>query len=338
MRTIFRLFPVLLFVLSCSSSRTEITPPESDFIIAFGSCNREDEPQPLWKEILKNDPDVFLWGGDNIYSDTDNKMVMQAEYKAQKNNPEYQKLLQSVPVYGTWDDHDFGLNNGGKEWSFKDTSQQLFLDFMDVPADSERRDREGVYSSEVFKTEKGSIKVILLDTRYFRDNLILSKNRNQRYEPSTGTILGETQWNWLENELRESEADFNVILSSIQILSAEHGFETWGNFPSEVKKLEDLIVSSEAKNVFLLSGDRHISEFSGTNVAGLGYKLIDFTSSGLTHSYDEYRGEPNKYRIGDVVKYKSFGILRFDFEEEKVIMEMRGKRNKLQQEYVAEFQ
>ena len=338
MKTVFRLFPVLLFFLSCGTSNTQKPQEEPDFTIAFGSCNREDEPQPLWSAILKNDPDVFLWGGDNIYSDTNKKLVMQAAYEEQKNNAEYQKLLKSVPVYGTWDDHDFGLNNGGKEWDFKNTSQQLFLDFMEVPANSERRNREGVYSSEIFETEKGSIKVILLDTRYFRDNLILSEDRDQRYEPSSGTILGEEQWEWLEDELRNSEASFNVILSSIQVLSAEHGFETWGNFPSEVDKLKDLIVASEAKNVFLLSGDRHISEFSGTKVEGLGYELIDFTSSGLTHSYDEFRGEPNKHRIGDVIKYKSFGILKFNFSSEKVIMEMRGERNKLQQEYVAEFQ
>lgn len=338
MKLIIKIFPVFFLVLSCGSSSSVSTDKEADFIVAFGSCNHEDDPQPLWKPILKNKPDVFLWGGDNIYSDTDDAEKMKAAYEVQLNNKEYQKLLYSTTVLGTWDDHDYGLNDGGKEWHFRDESQQLFLDFMNVAENNPRRNREGVYSSEIFETDEGSIKVILLDTRYFRDKLIKSENPNKRYELSNGTILGEKQWDWLAAELNDSEADFNVVLSSIQILSAEHGFETWGNFPSEVDKLKDLIVSSEAKNVVLLSGDRHISEFSAAEVEGLNYKLVDFTSSGLTHTYEEFSGEPNKHRVGKVVNVKSFGLLKFDFEQNAVRLEMRGERNKLLQDYLLEFQ
>jgi len=338
MKIVFKLLPVFFLLLSCGSSSIMKSEEDLDFIIAFGSCNREDQPQPLWKPIMKNHPDVFLWGGDNIYSDTDHAAIMKAAYKLQKQHKGYQKLLNKVRVLGTWDDHDYGLNDGGKEWDFKEESQQLFLDFMDVPENSPRRSREGVYHSEVLEASRGSVKVILLDTRFFRDELKESEDPDKRYGPSNGTILGEKQWNWLEEELQNSEADFNVILSSIQILSAEHGFETWGNFPSEVDKLKDLIVASEAQNVILLSGDRHISEFSATEVAGLSYPLIDFTSSGLTHTYEEFSGEPNKYRKGVVVKDKSFGLLKFDFNKKKILLEMRGKDNKLQEDYLLEFQ
>jgi len=337
MKSLFKLLPVIFLCLSCGSSSRLNTEVKSDFSIAFGSCNREDAPQPLWQAILSNDPDIFLWGGDNIYSDTDNSEKMQAAYQLQQNNSGYQKVVDQIPVLGTWDDHDYGLNDGGKEWHFKQESQQLFLDFMKVPENSPRRSREGVYHSEIFETEKGSIKVILLDTRYFRDDLIKSNDPDKRYEPSAGTILGEKQWRWLEEELKNSNASFNVVLSSIQILSAEHGFETWGNFPSEVEKLKDLIVDSEAKNVILLSGDRHISEFSKIGVKGLKYPLVDFTSSGLTHTYVRFDGEPNKYRVGEVIKAKSFGLLRFNFDKNEVLLEMRGKKNKLQQEYLLEF-
>ena len=34
----------------------------------------------------------------------------------------------------------------------------------------------------------------------------------------------------------DSKADFHIIMSSIQVWSNEHGFETWGNFPHEVDK------------------------------------------------------------------------------------------------------
>ena len=75
-------------------------------------------------------------------------------------------------------------------------------------------------------------------------------------------MLGETQWNWLKNELKTSRANYNIIVSSIQFLSAEHGFESWGTMPNEVKKMENLLKETNAKNTIILSGDRHISEFS----------------------------------------------------------------------------
>ena len=145
------------------------------------------------------------------------------------------------------------------------------------------------------------------------------------------------QWQWLENTLNNSEADFNLIVSSIQFLSTEHGYETWGNMPHEVNKLKSLIGTSKAKGVIILSGDRHISEFSKTAIEGVDYPLIDFTSSGMTHSYSNFGGEPNQYRKGKVVSDLSFGLLKINFEAKKVIMQMRGENNVLQQELIQTY-
>ncbi len=263
--------------------------------------------------------------------------TLKANYTTQMNQKGYKTLLQKMPILATWDDHDYGVNDSGAEYQKKKEAHQLFLDFIGVDANSSRRKQEGIYHSKLFKTLKGTIKVIVLDTRYFRTKLTkASKNDNKRYTANhseKGTILGETQWNWLKNELSSSKADFNIIVSSIQVLSSEHGFETWGNFPTQVEKLKKTLLTSKAKNVLLLSGDRHISEFSKTKVHGLSYPLIDFTSSGLTHSYTNYSGEPNAYRIKNVVSEISFGLLKFDSKNKTITMEMPGKDNILQQKY-----
>ncbi|MCP9200917.1 alkaline phosphatase family protein [Gramella sp. GC03-9] len=193
MKYLLRFLSIFFLLASCGSSKTTNVKLEADYTIAFGSCNREDEDQPLWEPILANDPDLFLWGGDNVYADTDDPEVLEKAYQQQLSNPNYLKLLNSVPVFGTWDDHDYGQNDGGKNWHLKETSQQLFLDFMNVPENSPRRSREGVYHSELLETEQGSIKVIILDTRYFRDTLQKSNEPGKRYEPSEGSILGEQQ-------------------------------------------------------------------------------------------------------------------------------------------------
>lgn len=343
MKLIFNALVLGICLISCKTYQIENEKKidsNYDATIAFGSCNKQNVENKLWGEVVKHKPDLWIWGGDNVYADTDNMVKLKADYNKLLANEGYKLLQERTEITGTWDDHDYGLNDGGEEFHAKKGSQELFLDFLNVPKDDERRDREGVYSSQTVNSPKGKVKVIVLDTRYFRSALTDSKFLKKRYEPSVygeGTMLGEAQWSWLERELKSSDADFNLIVSSIQVLSAEHGFETWGNFPHEVDKLKLLIKNSAAKGVIVLSGDRHISEFSKTKIEGVSYPLIDFTSSGLTHVYSSFSGEPNKYRVLDVVPELSFGVLKFNFEAKTVLMEMRGIGNILQQKLLQSY-
>lgn len=309
-----------------------------EFVIAFGSCDRQDKENVLWDAILKNHPKVWIWGGDNIYaSHHGDPEKMKADYRQQQQDSGYAALVKSAAIMGTWDDHDYGLNDGGAEFGKKKESQEALLDFLKVPKDDERRTREGVYYARSFSADGSSIKIIVLDTRYFRTGLTKADDPDKRYQPnasSEGTLLGEMQWAWLQRELETSKAGFNIIVSSIQILSNQHGFETWGNFPHEVDRLKDLIRTSGAKGVLLLSGDRHISEFSVTGIDGVPYPVIDFTSSGLTHAYTGFTSEYNPYRMGNVVPQISFGLLKIDMKAKKIVMQMRGKDNILLQEYI----
>ena len=311
-----------------------------DFVIAFGSCNHQDADNILWGEIEKNNPAVWIWGGDVIYSDTEDMMYLKQNYLKQKNNEGYANFTKNVEILATWDDHDYGVNDGGTEYPKKAASQQLFLDFIDVAKNDERRKQEGVYYAKDYTIKNGIIKIILLDTRYFRTALTPDTETKKRYKPNTantGTMLGEAQWEWLKNQLQNSEASYTIIISSVQFLSAEHGFESWGNMPFEIKKLENLIISTKTKNAIILSGDRHISEISKKNIDSLNYPLLDFTSSGLTHSYSNFSGEPNKYRVGDVVSEKSFGLLKLNLKTNTVLMEMRGENNVLLATYTQKY-
>ena len=81
-----------------------------------------------------------------------------------RHHPQYAQLRQQAAIIATWDDHDYGDNDAGFEWEYKKEAQQLFLDFIDVPKDDERRTREGVYYSQTVANKLGSVKVIVLDT------------------------------------------------------------------------------------------------------------------------------------------------------------------------------
>ena len=47
----------------------------------------------------------------------------------------YNRLRDSVAHLAVWDDHDYGLNDGGGDFPHKAVSKDLFLEFWKVPAD-----------------------------------------------------------------------------------------------------------------------------------------------------------------------------------------------------------
>jgi len=96
-------------------------------IIAFGSCSRQYISNQRWLDILNSDPDIWIWLGDNIYGDTHDMDLMAEKYAYQKADSGYQLLLKSgVQIIGTWDDHDYGVNDGGKNALLYEYKPQLY--------------------------------------------------------------------------------------------------------------------------------------------------------------------------------------------------------------------
>ena len=263
-----------------SSSKTVQTPATLPLRrIAFGSCATQARPQPIWDAVVATRPELTLLLGDNIYADTLDMNVMRAKYAKLAAMPGFQLLRKTCPILATWDDHDLGANDAGGDYPKKDESQKVFLDFFGDPADSPRRHRPGVYDSKVFGPEGKRVQVILLDTRYFRSRLKRKQpcKNSDPYEGNpdpTTTILGEAQWRWLGEQLRVP-AEVRLLVSSIQVVAQDHGFEKWMNFPHERERLYNLIRETRAEGVIILSGDRHLAELSMMD-AQLGYPHLRY--------------------------------------------------------------
>lgn len=299
--------------------------------VAFGSCAREDRDQDIWSSIVDVEPDLFLFAGDNVYVDLPEVPTGRVEfteaYAALGAKPGWQALQGTCPVLATWDDHDYGKDDAGVEWALKGVAQEAFLDFFGVPEASPRRAREGVYHSSLHGPEGRRLQVILLDTRTHRT--ALTRNRGDRggrgpyvaENRPDQTMLGPDQWSWLGDQLR-TPADLRLIVSSVQVVPDEHGWEGWCNMPAERARLFELVEGTGATGVVFLSGDRHLIELS--RLDGGPYPLWDFTSSGFNWGSKAIE-EPNRFRVGPVMRVPNFGVIEVNWNAEDPEVTLTGR-------------
>lgn len=296
--------------------------------IAFGSCLYQTEEQPIWKGVHAAKPQLFAFLGDTIYADTEDMAKMKKDYAILDAVSDFARLRKKIPVIGTWDDHDYGKNDGGAEYAMKKQSKELMMDFYREPRDSERRKRDGVYTSYFYGEAPCRLQVILLDLRTFRTPLKTRTADLWGYDGDTSpgaTLLGQAQWAWLEDQLRQP-ADLRILCSSVQFASSEHEWEKWANFPREKERLVTLIDRLGLRNLVVLSGDMHFAELSKETTPS-GIELFDLTASGL--NVIEKVNVLNSKRLHHKDNFAHFGFVQIDWKKRLVRLEIRDEKNKV---------
>lgn len=286
-------------------------PKMSPLTLAFGSCHslehaRLHPSSSILTTIASLKPDAWLWSGDSIYPESSSANDLREEYGRMKEYGPYKSLVEAVEgrVYGTWDDHDYGLNDAGRFLDFKEQRRELYNEFIGM---DESADTDGVYNRVSLVSEGNEISIINLDTRHNRDShfipsvgglsrlpfgaviaafvrlLTSAFGLGENYQ---GDVLGEHQWEWLADSLcsskdgQHAKNSVNLIVSSIQLLTTNPLVESWSHFPASKKRLLSLIDSKcSGQRVAVISGDVHHSE-----TASLPNGLVEVTSSGLTHT------------------------------------------------------
>lgn len=273
MQRLFAAFLLVLFTLNAQALSNqerldELKEARPLKRISFGSCNDQLDPQPLWNDLLKQKPDLWIWGGDNVYVDWMSNPDIETAYAIQNKNPLYAQFKRQTPFIGTWDDHDYSGDNADGSFAKKAQSQKHFLDFIEVPRESLLREQEGIYQSHTFGTDERKIKIILLDNRYF-------KNLDPEYP-----MLGRTQWEWLENELTSSDAKIHFIMTGLSVLSPTLPItEEWAE-TNELKRMLELLGKTKPRGVVFLTGDKHFASIFKR------WGHLEFMSSGMTHTVD----------------------------------------------------
>lgn len=281
--------------------------------VAFGSCNEQDRPQPIWSSIAACGPELFVFCGDNVYADTEDMIAMRAAYDRLANNPDYDSFRKQIPVAATWDDHDYGGDDVGREYPMKRESKQILLDFFEEPKESPRRERDGVYTSYLLGEPGRSTQIILLDLRWW-------KSRG-------GPLLGEPQWAWLEEELKKP-AEVRLLVSSSQFATRGSPWDKWDDHPHDKARFLRLVDELDLKNLVVLSGDMHFGELSRETTPE-GIELIDFTSSGLNR-WESADGISNSNRFALYDRGENFGLVDIEWGSDplQVNLELRDLRGK----------
>ncbi len=312
---------------------------------AFGSCVNENRGMKFWDVIAAQRPQAFLLIGDNVYGDiaatgAADMPTLTASYRKLNSRQEYARFRATIPMLTMWDDHDFGANDAGGSFAFKEYAEKIFEEYWDVSDDV--RSRPGIYDSYTFGPAGKRVQFILLDARFFRSDLARMNYRDPA--PKLGnvmpnadpkaTMLGGAQWDWLANEL-EQPADLRFIISSVQIITDAHNFEGWHSLPLERQKLFRMIADKKVGNAVFLSGDRHVGAIYQTRAARITKPLYEFTSTSLNFALGNGEvgaREPDPARITGLWADENFGQVDIDWQTKSVKLSLKNAAGDLLEE------
>lgn len=218
--------------------------------IAFGSCFHRWGlgNNVLAGKILSRNPAAMLLIGDIAVQDRNNHLGLhRADYLLRDFHPAWRNLTASVPVYATWDDHDYFDNDKagippGFTAGDRAGVRRVFKQAWNNPSYGFPDERGGVF----LRTRIGPCDIIMLDNRHFRSG-------------RKGSFLGEEQMRWFEAQLLDCQGPF-IILSCGTMWSdyVSSGKDSWGVWdPEGRERIFKLIEDNRIGGVLLISGDRH---------------------------------------------------------------------------------
>jgi alkaline phosphatase D len=315
--------------------------------IALGSCFDPNDNASVFTEISNQSPDVFLFLGDNVYAEDESfdpklKSLREA-YAKLATVPEFSQLRSTTPVLAIWDDHDMGLDDAGADWPLKNASERLYEYVWAVPGNDPRTAIEGVYYERTVGPTGRRVQMIFLDVRSFRSTMTPHPDPNpgRRYIPRQipdQQVLGETQWQWLGDQLRKP-ADLRIIATPIQFAASGHHMESWHLLPSEQLRFSKTISASGAENVILVSGDKHAAAVYKLSQGP--YPLYEFTSSSLNIPLTKWVAHPvdapNPARVTPYYYETNYGLIDIDWQAQSITMKILDARSALVSEVSIEM-
>ena len=312
---------ILLLIYSQSYYIQEGVNPNTiitNFTFGSNYYGRYLKEENIFQKIVSHNPNLWIWLGNAVYLDepnfnyfTNTRQSMDWDfikylYEKVKNNEYYKELNEKVPIIGTWGDEEYGISNGDNENNFKEGYKQYYLDFLEADTLDQRRNYVdmGLYSTYSFGYGYQTVRFILLDLKYNQTSYL---KKNDTYD-----MLGERQWNWLENIFKNSKETYTFICMPNQILPNDrYIIKKW--YSESRKRLFDLIGKYKRNGVIFLSGGLGFAQILKTfcPLPSVGYNLYECTSSGLSHSNKFTSFINNFYHNDYLVEGTNFNDINF---------------------------
>jgi alkaline phosphatase D len=243
------------------------------FRMAITSCMKIGRPQGSWNLLLDQQPDFHLTVGDTHYADTTNPTVQLEHHLTYRRVKEFANVLRQVPTYAIWDDHDYGPNNSDGTAKGKEFSLAGWKQAWPNPT-SGTADTPGAF----FKFSRGDVDFFVVDGRYYRDPNELPDDDKKRK-------LGDAQFEWLLDGLKNSKAKFKIIASGSVLHHSK--VDGWRIFTFSRHRLFDAIKKHQISGVMYIGGDMHKSlVWQHHESDRVGYPMIEIMSSGITNGKD----------------------------------------------------
>ena len=250
-----------------------VSGQKSTYKVAFGSCFHKiglHNPN-LIHQIVKREPQSMMLLGDIAVDDRENKMNMhRSDYLLRDVSEPWRELAANVPLYATWDDHDYYNNDlSGTPQGFTSADREAAREVWQQNWNNPENKKPGIY----FNTRTGPVELIMLDTRSCRNN----EQRGQ-----FGSYLGTEQLSWLKTTLKNSSAPFKIISSGTMWSDyVTNGKDSWGTWDTIAREeLFTFIESEKISGVLLISGDRHGAR-AFTIPRPSGFKFYEFEAASL---------------------------------------------------------
>ena len=240
-------------------------------VLAAGSCASSSDFFDVWSKIDEQQIDGLMLLGDTPYIDNQQLSVNRMRHREFIAIPTLSQLGAYTPIWGTWDDHDFGGNDTDGKVANKEVIRKVFCEYR---AQTNYGDGEhGVYT----KFRRGPIEVFMLDPRYF------SQTEPSPVDAKRPTCLGKKQWSWLLDNLKQSTAPFKVLATGMIWDDKKNGEkDDWGTYAHEREAIFDFIGKEKIRGVVLLGGDIHVSRHLQYPMEErIGYDLHQFIISPL---------------------------------------------------------
>lgn len=314
---------------------TQSLDNEHDFSVATGSCaclrDKSSKSKKsrynvasgyhIYKSIAHQHPDYMVWLGDNIYlrnGEWQSKEGVCYRYTHTRSLPQMQPLLRNTHHIATWDDHDYGANNGNLYSKSKDFALDGFNLFWANP-ETHPKNESGIY----FNYRIADAEFFMTDDRYFRVPDTAKDDGNKHF-------LGKNQLEWLLNGLEKSDANFKIVAIGTQLLNPneEPRKESyWRSYRKEAEYLLAEIKRRKINGVLFLTGDVHYTMLSRMDSKDF-YPFYDLTVSAFTSIQNPFFGTKNPLKVkGTFLWEHNYALLKFSGkgENRSLNMEVRNK-------------